>query len=55
MGWYAGRYMPNGDRSAPLASPVFATLADLPPLLIQVGSYAACGATRRAAWTRGGR
>ena len=21
MGWHAGRYMPNGDRSAPLASP----------------------------------
>jgi len=30
MGWYAGRYMPDGDRSAPLASPVFATLAGLP-------------------------
>jgi acetyl esterase/lipase len=55
MGWYADRYTPNGDRSAPLASPVFATLADLPPLLIQVGSHATCGATRRAAWTRGGR
>src|SRR5690242_13479313 len=39
MGWYAGRYMPHGDRSAPLASPVFATLAGLPPLLIQVGSH----------------
>ena len=39
MGWYAGRYMPNGDRSAPLASPVFATLAGLPPLLVQVGSH----------------
>ncbi len=39
MGWYAGRYMPNGDWSDPLASPVFATLADLPPLLIQVGSH----------------
>jgi acetyl esterase/lipase len=39
MGWYAGRYMPNGDWSAPLASPVFATLAGLPPLLIQVGSH----------------
>jgi acetyl esterase/lipase len=39
MGWYAGRYMPAGDRSAPLASPVFATLAGLPPLLIQVGSH----------------
>jgi len=39
MGWYAGRYLPDGDRSAPLASPVFATLAGLPPLLIQVGSH----------------
>ena len=38
MGWYAGRYLPAGDRSAPLASPVFATLAGLPPLLIQAGS-----------------
>jgi epsilon-lactone hydrolase len=39
MGWYAGRYLPAGDRSAPLASPVFATLTGLPPLLIQVGSH----------------
>jgi acetyl esterase/lipase len=39
MGWYADRYIPNGDRSAPLASPVFASLAGLPPLLIQVGSH----------------
>jgi monoterpene epsilon-lactone hydrolase len=39
MGWYAGRYIPNGDRSAPLASPVFASLEGLPPLLIQVGSH----------------
>jgi epsilon-lactone hydrolase len=39
MGWYAGRYVPAGDRSAPLASPVFAALAGLPPLLIQVGSH----------------
>jgi monoterpene epsilon-lactone hydrolase len=31
--------VPAGDRSAPLASPVFATLAGLPPLLIQVGSH----------------
>jgi len=38
MGWYAGRYLPAGERSAPLASPVFATLAGLPPLLIQAGS-----------------
>ena len=39
MGWYAGRYLPAGDRSAPLASPVFAALIGLPPLLIQVGSH----------------
>src|SRR5260370_39620986 len=39
MGWYAGRYVPAGDRSAPLASPVFATLAGLPPLLIQADSH----------------
>jgi len=39
MGWYADRYLPAGDRSAPLASPVFATLAGLPPLLVQVGSH----------------
>jgi epsilon-lactone hydrolase len=31
--------MPAGDRSAPLASPVFAALAGLPPLLIQAGSH----------------
>ncbi len=28
----------NGDRKAPLASPLFADLASLPPLLLQVGS-----------------
>jgi acetyl esterase/lipase len=39
LGWYAGQYVPAGDRSAPLASPVFATLAGLPPLLVQVGSH----------------
>lgn len=39
MGWYADRFMPAGDRSAPLASPVFAALTGLPPLLIQVGSH----------------
>jgi acetyl esterase/lipase len=39
MGWYADLYVPAGDRSAPLASPVFAALAGLPPLLIQVGSH----------------
>src|SRR5689334_126991 len=39
MGWYAGRYVPARDRSAPLVSPVFAALAGLPPLLIQAGSH----------------
>jgi len=29
---------PNGDATAPLASPVFADLSGLPPMLIQVGS-----------------
>jgi acetyl esterase/lipase len=37
--WYADRFAPGGDRSAPLASPVFASLAGLPPLLIQAGSH----------------
>ena len=35
----AAARVPAGDRSAPLASPVFAALAGLPPLLIQVGSH----------------
>lgn len=39
IGWYAGKYVPAGDPSVPLASPVFASLAGLPPLLIQVGSH----------------
>ena len=39
LGWYADRFVPDGDRSAPLASPVFASLAGLPPLLIQAGSH----------------
>jgi Esterase/lipase len=38
MGWYAGRYVPAGDRSAPLAARS-SPLAGLPPLLIQVGSH----------------
>jgi acetyl esterase/lipase len=48
MGWYAGRYVPAGDRSAPLASPVFATLTGLPPLLIQVGSHEVLAVDPRA-------
>ena len=39
LGWFADRYVPAGDRSVPLASPVFATLTGLPPMLIQVGSH----------------
>ena len=39
ISWYAGKYVPAGDQSAPLASPVSASLAGLPPLLIQVGSH----------------
>jgi acetyl esterase/lipase len=34
----AGHYIGAGDVRAPLASPLFADLAGLPPLLIQVGS-----------------
>ncbi|GGP07052.1 alpha/beta hydrolase [Nonomuraea glycinis] len=36
--WYFDQYIAGGDRSGPEASPVFADLAGLPPLLIQVGS-----------------
>ncbi|TMR29034.1 alpha/beta hydrolase [Nonomuraea zeae] len=36
--WYFAQYVPDGDRSAPGASPLFADLTGLPPLLIQVGS-----------------
>ncbi|MFG1808005.1 alpha/beta hydrolase [Streptomyces sp. NPDC049040] len=35
---YADHYLGDRDRSQPLASPVFADLTGLPPLLIQVGS-----------------
>ncbi len=34
----AGHYLGDGDPRAPLASPVFADLRGLPPLLIQVGA-----------------
>jgi len=34
---YAAQYVGDGDRRAPLASPLFADLHGLPPLLIQVG------------------
>ena len=32
-------YVPAGDRSAALASPIFADLTGLPPLLLQAGSH----------------
>ena len=35
---YADLYIGTGDRSQPLASPLFADLTGLPPLLIQVGA-----------------
>ena len=35
---YADRYVGDGDRKDPLASPVFADLGGLPRLLVQVGS-----------------
>ncbi|MGP3919310.1 alpha/beta hydrolase [Nonomuraea sp. 10N515B] len=36
--WYFDQYVAGSDRSAPEASPIFADLTGLPPLLIQVGS-----------------
>jgi len=36
--WYAAQYLGGQDPRTPLASPLFADLAGLPPLLIQVGS-----------------
>jgi epsilon-lactone hydrolase len=35
---FRAAYLGKGDAKTPLASPVFANLADLPPILIQVGS-----------------
>lgn len=35
----ASQYLANRNPHAPLASPLFADLTGLPPLLIQVGSY----------------
>lgn len=35
---YADLYAGTGDRAHPLASPVFADLTGLPPLLVQVGA-----------------
>lgn len=36
---YAGHYLGDGDRAQPLASPLFADLTGLPPLLVQVGAH----------------
>jgi acetyl esterase/lipase len=38
FGRAAGYYVGEGDRRAPLASPLYADLRDLPPLLIHVGA-----------------
>jgi monoterpene epsilon-lactone hydrolase len=35
--WYTGLYMAGGDPKNPLASPLYADLSGLPPILIQVG------------------
>ena len=35
--WYTGLYMAGGDPRDPLASPLYADLSGLPPILIQVG------------------
>ena len=36
--WFAGLYLDGADPRAPLAAPLYAELAGLPPLLIQVGT-----------------
>ena len=38
LSWFAGQYLAGQDAAHPLASPIFADLSGLPPLLIQVGS-----------------
>jgi len=38
LSWFAGLYLAGQDASDPKASPIFADLSGLPPLLIQVGS-----------------
>ena len=38
LGWMGGLYLNGQDAKAPLASPIFADLKGLPPLLVQVGS-----------------
>lgn len=36
--WFAERYLAGADARAPLAAPIYADLAGLPPLLVQVGT-----------------
>ncbi len=38
LSWFAGQYLAGQDPAQPLASPIFADLKGLPPILIQVGS-----------------
>ncbi len=38
LSWFAGLYLGGQDAADPKASPIFADLSGLPPLLIQVGS-----------------
>ena len=39
LDWYGPKYLGSADPATPLASPLFAELAGLPPLLIQVGGH----------------
>lgn len=39
LDWYGPKYVGSADPASPLASPLFADLAGLPPLLIQVGGH----------------
>ena len=36
--WFSERYLAGADARAPLAAPIYADLAGLPPLLVQVGT-----------------
>ena len=38
LSWFADQYLAGQDAAQPLASPIFADLEGLPPILIQVGS-----------------
>ena len=45
---FAADYLAGADPKTPLASPLFASLAGLPPLLIQVGTAECCSAIPNA-------